>query len=325
MKNKRVLITGGAGLIGSHIADLVALEQPREIIILDNFVRGRRENLRQAASRFRLKVVEGDIRDQALLDKTLDGVDIVFHQAAIRITQCAEEPRLAFDVLAGGTFNVLEAAVKAGVSKVVAASSASVLGLAESFPTTEAHHPYNNRTIYGAAKTFNEGLLRSFNDMYGLDYVALRYFNVYGPRMDVHGVYTEVLIRWMERIAAGEPPLIHGDGLQTMDFVHVHDIARANLLAAKSAVSDEVFNVASGSETSLRELADRLIRIMGGKGLEPQHAPARKVNAVTRRLADTSKARDMLRFEAKVDLDQGLRDLVAWWRQERLATPVAAE
>ncbi|BCH27575.1 NAD-dependent epimerase [Mesorhizobium sp. L-8-10] len=324
MKNKRILITGGAGLIGSHIADLVALEQPRELLVLDNFVRGSPENLRQAASRFRLKIIEGDIRDEALLAKVMDGVDIVFHQAAIRITQCAEEPRLAFDVLAGGTFNVLEAAAKAGVSKVVAASSASVLGLAESFPTTEAHHPYNNRTIYGAAKTFNEGLLRSFAEMYGLNYVALRYFNVYGPRMDVHGVYTEVLIRWMERIASGEPPIIHGDGSQTMDFVHVHDIARANVLAAKSHVTDEVFNVASGTETSLRELADRLLRIMGSS-LEPTHAPARKVNSVTRRLADTTKAREMIGFEAKVGLDEGLRDLVAWWRQESLATRVAAE
>lgn len=324
MKNKRILITGGAGLIGSHIADLVALEQPRELLILDNFVRGSRENLRQAASRFRLKIIEGDIRDEAMLAKVMDGVDIVFHQAAIRITQCAEEPRLAFDVLAGGTFNVLDAAVKAGVSKVVAASSASVLGLAESFPTTEAHHPYNNRTIYGAAKTFNEGLLRSFAEMYGLNYVALRYFNVYGPRMDVHGVYTEVLIRWMERIASGQPPIIHGDGSQTMDFVHVHDIARANVLAAKSHVTDEVFNVASGTETSLRELADRLLHIMGSS-LEPTHAPARKVNSVTRRLADTAKARDMIGFEAKVGLDEGLRDLVAWWRQESLATRVAAE
>jgi UDP-glucose 4-epimerase len=324
MKNKRILITGGAGLIGSHIADLVAEEQPRELLILDNFVRGSQENLRQAASRFRLKVIAGDIQDRALLAKVFDGVDIVFHQAAIRITQCAEEPRLAFDVLAGGTFNVLEAAVNAGVSKVVAASSASVLGLAESFPTTEAHHPYNNRTIYGAAKTFNEGLLRSFAEMYGLNYVALRYFNVYGPRMDVHGLYTEVLIRWMDRIAAGEPPIIHGDGTQTMDFVHVHDIARANVLAAKSHVTDEVFNVASGTETSLRELADRLLVIMGSP-LTPQHAPARKVNGVTRRLADTSKAKRLLGFEAKVRLDEGLRDLVAWWRHERLATPVAAE
>jgi UDP-glucose 4-epimerase len=324
VKNKRVLITGGAGLIGSYIADLVAQEQPREIVILDNFVRGRRENLRDAAARFRLKIIDGDIRDTDLLAKAFDGVDIVFHQAAIRITQCAEEPRLAFDVLATGTFNVLEAAVKAGVSKVVAASSASVLGLAESFPTDESHHPYNNRTIYGAAKTFNEGLLRSFAEMYGLNYVALRYFNVYGPRMDVYGAYTEVLIRWMERIAAGEPPIIHGDGSQTMDFVHVRDIARANLLAAKSHVTDEVFNVASGTETSLRELADKLIRVMGAS-LEPQHAEARKVNGVTRRLADTAKAKDMLGFESHIRLDEGLRDLVDWWRHERAVTAEAAE
>ena len=324
MRNKRILITGGAGLIGSHIADLAALESPREIVILDNFVRGRRENLNQAASRTALTIVEGDIRDRALLAKLFDGVDIVFHQAAIRITQCAEEPRLAFDVLAGGTFDVLEAAVKAGVSKVVAASSASVLGLAESFPTTEAHHPYNNRTIYGAAKSFNEGLLRSFADMYGLRYVALRYFNVYGPRMDVYGAYTEVLIRWMERLAAGQAPLIHGDGAQTMDFVHVRDIARANMLAAKSDITDEVFNVASGAETSLLELARTLSHIMGST-LEPEHIPARKVNAVSRRLADTRKARDLLGFEARISLEDGLRGLVEWWRQERADTSVAAE
>jgi UDP-glucose 4-epimerase len=319
MKDKRILITGGAGLIGSHIADLVALDQPREILILDNFVRGRRENLRKAAAAFPLRIIEGDIRDRALLAKLFDGVDVVFHQAAIRITQCAEEPRLAFDVLAGGTFDVLEAAVTAGVSKVVAASSASVLGLAESFPTTEAHHPYNNRTIYGAAKAFNEGLLRSFAEMYGLRYVALRYFNVYGPRMDVHGVYTEVLIRWMERIASGQPPIIFGDGKDTMDFVHVHDIARANVLAAKSDVTDEVFNVASGTETSLLTLAQTLTRIMGSSP-EPQYAPARKVNAVPRRLADVRKARDLLGFEAQMSLEEGLRDLVAWWRSESAAT-----
>ncbi|HEY6630821.1 MAG TPA: NAD-dependent epimerase/dehydratase family protein [Rhizobiaceae bacterium] len=323
MRNKRVLITGGAGLVGSHIADLVAFEQPREIIILDNFVRGCRENLASAAAAFPLTVVEGDIRDRALLERAFKGVDVVFHQAAIRITQCAEEPRLAFDVLAGGTFNVLEAAVAAGVSKVVAASSASILGLAETFPTAETHHPYNNRTIYGAAKTFNEGLLRSFAEMYGLRYVALRYFNVYGPRMDVHGVYTEVLIRWMERIAGGLPPLIYGDGSQTMDFVHVRDIARANLAAAKSEVTDEVFNVASGTETSLLELARMLASAMGSP-LAPEHAPARSVNAVPRRLADVRKARDLLGFEASIRMEDGLRELVSWWRGEREARSVEA-
>jgi UDP-glucose 4-epimerase len=323
MKDKRILITGGAGLIGSHIADLLAAERPREIVVLDNFVRGRRENLMQAASATPLTIIEGDIRDRALLERTFKGIDIVFHQAAIRITQCAEEPRLAFDVLAGGTFDVLEAAVKFGVSKVVAASSASVLGQAESFPTTEDHHPYNNRTIYGAAKAFNEGLLRSFADMYDLNYVALRYFNVYGPRMDVHGVYTEVLIRWMERIEAGLPPIILGDGLQTMDFVHVHDIARANILAAKGPVTDEVFNVASGIETSLNELAEMLLAVMGST-LKPEYGPARKVNAVARRLASTDKARDLIGFSAEVDMEAGLRDLVAWWRRERIRGGQAA-
>nr|WP_204347332.1 NAD-dependent epimerase/dehydratase family protein [Rhizobium laguerreae] len=315
VRNQRVLITGGAGLIGSHIADLVALEKPREIIILDNFVRGRRDNLSTAIGGGSVNIIEGDIRDRALLARTFEGVDIVFHQAAIRITQCAEDPRLAFDVLAEGTFNVLEAAVRAGVSKVVAASSASVLGLAESFPTTEAHHPYNNRTIYGAAKTFNEGLLRSFAEMYGLRYVALRYFNVYGPRMDVYGAYTEVLIRWMERLATGMPPLIYGDGSQTMDFVDARDIARANLLAAKSDVTDEVFNVASGREISLRELAQMLSSIMG-VSLEPQHKEARAVNGVTRRLADISKAEKLLGFKAEISMEQGLRDLVAWWKMK---------
>lgn len=316
MKDKRILITGGAGLIGSHIADLVAREEPKEILILDNFVRGRRENLAVAVDNAPVTIVEGDIRDRVLLKELSQGIDVVFHQAAIRITQCAEEPRLAFDVLAGGTFDVLEAAVQAGVSKVVAASSASVLGLADTFPTTEEHHPYNNRTIYGAAKAFNEGLLRSFADMYGLRYVALRYFNVYGPRMDVYGAYTEVLIRWMERIAGGLPPIILGDGTQTMDFVHVHDIARANLLAAKSDVTDEVFNVASGSETSLRELAALLTKVMGSS-LEPQFGPARKVNAVPRRLASTAKAEKLLGFTSQVTMEEGLRDLVEWWRQEK--------
>lgn len=317
--NERILITGGAGLIGSHIADLLVRGGAPEILIYDNFVRGRRENLAWALAHGDVQVVEGDICDRRTLENAMQGVDIVFHQAAIRITQCAEEPRLALDVLAGGTFNVLEAAVRAGVKKVVAASSASVYGLAETFPTSERHHSYNNRTLYGAAKAFNEGLLRSFHEMYGLDYVALRYFNVYGPRMDIYGAYTEVLIRWMERIAAGRPPLILGDGLQTMDFVHVEDVARANVLAARSAVTDEVFNVATGRETSLNELAAALVAGMGSQ-LEPEHGPERKVNAVPRRLADTRAAERALGFKASISLEQGLVGLVGWWQSSRTAS-----
>lgn len=316
IRNRRILVTGGAGLIGSHITDQLIPEEPAEILILDNFVRGRRENLRWALANGPITLVEGDIRDRELLGTIMHGVDLVFHQAAIRITQCAEEPRLALEVLVEGTFNVLEAAVEAGVKKVVAASSASVYGLAEEFPTTEKHHPYNNRTLYGAAKTFNEGLLRSFNEMYGLDYVALRYFNVYGPRMDIYGAYTEVLIRWMDRIIDGKAPLIFGDGTQTMDFIYAEEIARANLLAAKADVTDEVFNIASAVETSLNDLAYALLKVMGSD-LKPEYGPERKVNPVPRRLADVSRTRDRLGFEAKVDLEEGLRRLVSWWQQER--------
>jgi UDP-glucose 4-epimerase len=323
MRTERVLITGGAGLVGSHIADLLVRENNPEIIVFDNFVRGRRENLSWAMAHGRIQIAEGDIRDPKLLREVMQGVDLVFHQAAIRITQCAEEPRLALEVLADGTFNVLEAAVAARVKKVVAASSASVYGLAEEFPTTERHHPYNNRTLYGAAKVFNEGLLRSFHEMYGLDYVALRYFNVYGPRMDIYGAYTEVLIRWMERIAAGRPPLILGDGTQTMDFVFIEDIARANLLAAKASITDQVFNVASGIETSLNDLAASLLRVMSSN-LKPEYGPARKVNAVPRRLAETGNAKEKIGFETQVGLDEGLRRLVAWWQASKAVAETAS-
>ena len=317
MQNKRILITGGAGLVGSHIADLLVKEGVSEIIVLDNFTRGCRDNLASAQANGPLVIVDGDIRDRQLLTDIMQDVDIVFHQAAIRITQCAEEPRLALEVLADGTFNVLEAAVKAGVKKIVAASSASIYGMAENFPTTESHHPYNNRTLYGAAKTFNEGLFRSFYEMYGLNYLGLRYFNVYGPRMDIYGVYTEVLIRWMERIIAGQPPLIFGNGEQTMDFVYIEDIARANILAAKADITDQVFNIASGIETSLNDLAHSLLKVMGSD-LQPEYKPERKVNPVQRRLADVSKAKHLLNFEAQVSLEEGLSRLVTWWQKQKL-------
>ncbi len=306
-------MTGGAGTIGSTLVDQLVAHGAAEVVVLDNFVRGRRENLSSAQASGKLTVVEGDVRDRALVAELTEGIDVVFHQAAIRITQCAEEPRLAHEVLVDGTFNVVEAAVAAGVRKLIAASSASVYGLATEFPTGELHHPYANDTLYGTAKTYNEGLLRSYHAMTGLDYVALRYFNVYGPRMDVYGLYTEVLVRWMERIVAGEPPLIFGDGTQTMDFVCVPDIARANVLAAEADVTDAVFNVASGVEASLLELAETLLRVMGSS-LSVEHGPERAVNGVTRRLADTSAARDALGFSAEIGLEEGLSQLVEWWR-----------
>lgn len=311
-----VLVTGGAGTIGSTIVDQLLDAGVGHVDVLDNLVRGRRANLETALESGRVTLVDGDIRDRDAVNDLTRGKDVVFHQAAIRITQCAEEPRLALEVLVDGTFNVLEAAVAGGVDKVVAASSASVYGMAEEFPTTERHHHHNNDTFYGAAKSFNEGMLRSFRAMYDLDYVLLRYFNVYGPRMDVHGLYTEVLVRWMERIADGQPPLIFGDGLQTMDFAYTVDIARSNILAAQSDIREGVYNIASGSETSLLELAQALLRAMDSD-LAVEHGPERAVNGVVRRLADISAARDDLGFVTEVGLEDGLRELVEWWRPQR--------
>jgi UDP-glucose 4-epimerase len=318
LQDARVLVTGGAGLVGSTIIDgLLADEGVGEIVVLDDFSRGTPQNLDQALTDGRVTVVKGDIRDRGTVVDAMAGIDVVFHQAAIRITQCAEDPRLAVEVLVDGTFNVIEAATDAQVRKVVAASSASVYGQAEELPTTERHHPWNNDTIYGAAKVFNEGMLRSMHRTRGLDYVALRYFNVYGPRMDIFGVYTEVLVRWMERIEAGQAPVIHGDGSQTMDFVFITDIARANLCAAKADVSDEVYNVGTGTQTSLRQLAEALTRAMGAGHLAPEFGPERTLVSVQDRKADVSKAARELGFTATVGLEEGLSRLVAWWRAAR--------
>ncbi|HEV7750729.1 MAG TPA: NAD-dependent epimerase/dehydratase family protein [Baekduia sp.] len=316
LQGDRAFVTGGGGAIGSNLVDQLVHAGAAEIVVLDNFVRGRRDNLAWALENGPVRLVEGDICDRDLVRDLTRDKDLVFHLAALRITQCAEEPRLANDVLVNGTFNVVEAAADEGVRKLIASSSASVYGLATEFPTTEDHHPYANDTLYGAAKVYNEGLLRSFHAMTGLDYVALRYFNVYGERMDIHGLYTEVLVRWMERITAGEPPIILGDGKQTMDFVFIADIARANVLAAASDVTDEVFNIACATETSLGDLATMLLKVMGSD-LDVEYGPPRGVNGVTRRLADIDKAHDRLGWAPEIDLEEGLTRLVEWWRAER--------
>lgn len=320
LKGKNVLVTGGTGFVGSHIVDLLLQAGCARVIVIDNMVRGRIGNLGRSLGDPRLSVVQADIRDAGLMRRLLDGIEIVYHQAALRITHCAAEPDQAMQVMVEATQSLLDLCVERRVEKVVFASSASVYGMADSFPTEETHHPYNNRTLYGAAKTFGEGLLRSYNDMYGLNYVALRYFNVYGPRMDLHGRYTEVLVRWMERLDAGAPPIIFGDGLQTMDMIHVTDVARANILAAQAPVSDVVLNVASQTETSLLDLAQGMAAAMGRPELKPVHQAARAINPVPRRLGSARLAESLIGFRATVPLDDGLRGLVDWWRQEQVAT-----
>jgi UDP-glucose 4-epimerase len=317
LRGANVLVTGGAGFIGSHLVDQLIDAGAVSVVVLDNLVRGRVSNLQAALRSNRVRLLTGDIRDRHLIDESVRGADYVFHMAALRITHCAAEPRLAMEVMVDATYDLFEACRSAGVKKVVFSSSASVYGMADSFPTTEAHHPYGNRTLYGAAKSFGESLLRSLNDMYGTNYVCLRYFNVYGPRMDIHGRYTEVLSRWMERLEDGQAPIIFGDGSQTMDMVHVRDIARANVLAAVSDASDIALNVGSGTETSLLGLAHTLARIMDRGKLQPIFQEARSINPVARRLADVSLARNAIGFESQISFEAGLRELVEWWRAER--------
>jgi UDP-glucose 4-epimerase len=322
LQGARCLVTGGAGFIGSTIVDRLLSEGASEIVVLDNFVRGTWANLETAISHPALRIVEGDICNASLVDELTEGIDFVFHQAALRITRCAEAPREAVDVLINGTLNVLESAVHHKVTKIVAASSASVYGDPSYLPMDEGH-PFNNRTMYGAGKIACEQMLRAYYTSYGLSYVAFRYFNVYGPRMDVTGVYTEVLIRWLDAIETGQPPLIFGDGTQSMDFVYVDDVARANILAAKTDVTDEVFNVGSGVQTSLRELCDLLLQLTGSQ-VRPEYRDARRVANVTARRATTSKAANLIAFKAEMSLKDGLQRLITW-REGLKATPVMLE
>ena len=310
------LVTGGAGFVGSTIVDQLLEAGAAEVRVIDNFVRGTWKNLECALETGRVKVVEGDIRDRDLVDELTAGADFVFHQAALRITRCAEAPREAVEVLMDGTLNVLESCVRHKVKKIVAASSASVYGDASYLPMDE-NHPFNNRTMYGAGKLANEQMLRAFYTTNGLPYVAFRYFNVYGPRMDLTGVYTEVLIRWLDAIEEGKPPLIFGDGLQSMDFVFVGDVARANLLAMQSDVTDEVFNVGTGVQTNLNELCACLLKLAGSP-LKPEYRESRKLVEVRSRQAATEKAERLLGFRTTVTLEDGLKQLIEWRNSNRV-------
>lgn len=307
------MITGGAGFIGSHIADALCREKGR-VIIYDNFIRGNESNLKDVMDSGDVEVIRGDITDLQGLKKAMKGVDYVFHQAALWLLTCEENPREALRVNVEGTFNVLDACMDNGVKKLVAASSSSVYGNGIYFPTDE-NHPFNNDLFYGATKVADEQFMRAFHRKYGLDFVGLRYLNAYGPRMDYRSAYVMVIMNFLNKIERGEPPEIFGDGSATLDLVYVEDIARANILAMKSDITNEFFNVAGGRETTLKELLDTILELMGSD-LKPVYRP-RDENLVVRRYGCPKKAHEMLGFSATTTLREGLEKVIKWWREDR--------
>ena len=312
IKDSIILVTGGAGFIGSYVIEELVPLQPKKIIIIDNFIRGTRANMKNFINNPVVELHEGDIRDNELLEKCIAGTDFVFHMAALRINACAANPRDGFDVMLKSTFEIASLCAKHKVKKIIYSSSASVYGLAQHFPTPETDNPYNNQTFYGAAKMWGEQLFRSYKFMYGLDYVALRYFNAYGPRMDTDGKYTEVMIKWLDCIKDNKSPLIYGDGSTTMDFVYVKDIAKANIAALQADVTDEAFNIGNCEETSLKQLLDVLLKV-NNSNLTPEFREENSINPVSRRLADISKAKKLLHFTPTVSLEKGMKELTEWY------------
>ncbi len=312
IRGKKLVVVGGAGLIGSHTVDQLTREDVREIVVYDNFVRGRAENLAQALKdpRVRIYDVGGDIMQTDILESALEGADGVLHFAALWLLQCHEYPRSAFDVNVRGTFNVMEACVKKGVKRLVYSSSASVYGDAVREPMDE-DHPFNNKNFYGATKIAGEAMLRAFHHRYGLDFVGLRYMNVYGPRQDYHGAYIAVIMKMLDAIDRGEGPTILGDGSEAFDFVAVEDCAAANVCAIKAQASDRFYNVGTGKRTSLKELAEMLLEITGCR--QPiRYAPRSQATLVRNRIGDPRRASEELGFTARLDLREGLRRLIEW-------------
>jgi UDP-glucose 4-epimerase len=317
IRGKKFIVVGGAGLIGSHTVDHLVKEDVREIVIYDNFVRGRLENLSSSLKDPRVRVFDigGDISQTDILEAALDRADGVFHFAALWLLQCHEFPRSAFDVNIRGTFNVMEACIKKEVKRLVYSSSASVYGDAVREPMDE-EHPFNNQNFYGATKIAGEAMLRAFHFRYGLNFVGLRYMNVYGPRQDYHGAYIAVIMRMLDAIDQGKGPTILGDGSEAFDFVAVEDCAAANVCAMKADSVDRFYNVGTGTRTSLKELAQMLLTLTGCK--EPiLYAPRSQATLVRNRIGCPKRARSEIGFSAKIDLMDGLRRLIDWRRSHR--------
>jgi UDP-glucose 4-epimerase len=320
LKGARVLVIGGAGFIGSHVVEELLKEEVKEVIIFDNFARGKMEHISQVLKNPRCRLFEagGDITRVDILDKAVEGMDYVFHTAALWLLHCKDFPRSAFEVNIGGTFNVLEACVKHKVKKLIFSSSASVYGDAVEVPMTE-NHPFNNRNFYGATKISGEAMCRAIFDRYGLNYVGLRYMNVYGPRQDQTAVYTGVIPIVLNNIDAKQPPVVNGDGSQAYDFIYVEDVARANILALKSDATDQFYNVGTGVQTSIKELCNTILRLKKSK-LKVKYKPYAPGDAralVKNRIGDPKKAKAELGFMYKYDLEQGLKKLISWREKQK--------
>lgn len=312
VRGKKFVMVGGAGLIGSHTVDRLLKEDIGEVIIYDNFVRGTRENLNDALKDPRVRVydVGGDVMQTDILQSAFEGADGVFHLAALWLLQCHEYPRTAFDVNVRGTFNVMEACVAKGVKRLVWSSSASVYGDAVEEPMTESH-PFNNQNFYGATKIAGEAMMRAYHHRYGLNFVGLRYMNVYGPRQDYHGAYIAVIMKMLDAIDKGESPTIMGDGSEAFDFVAVEDCGLSNVCAMKAETVDSFYNVGTGRRTSLKELAERLIALTGCQ--QPiRYAPRSQATLVRNRIGSPKKASQEIGFTAEIGLDEGLRRLIEW-------------
>lgn len=312
LAGKKLLVIGGAGLIGSHTIDRLLQHDVKEVVIYDNFARGRQENLANALKDPRCKVYEvgGDILQADILDSAMKGVNGVFHLAALWLLQCHEYPRTAFNVNVGGTFNVMEACVANNVERLVYSSSASVYGDSVTDPMTE-EHPFNNKNFYGATKICGEAMLRSFHHRYGLDYIGLRYMNVYGPRQDYHGAYIAVIMKMLDAIDNGDAPTIMGDGSEAFDFVAVEDCAKANVCGMASGAKDEFYNVGTGKRTTLKELAEKLLNLTGCNK-EINYAERSQATLVRNRIGCPVKASAEIDFTADIDLDDGLKRLIDW-------------
>jgi UDP-glucose 4-epimerase len=314
LNGKRLLLIGGAGLIGSHIVDQLVDTPVREIVVFDNFVRGSRSNLEHSAKSPKVRIVDGSMTDRATLDKAMAGIDGVFLLASLWLGECVNDPRSAWEVNTLGTWNVVEAVRAHGVQRVVYSSSASVYGNAVVTPMTE-EHPFNNRTTYGATKIANEQMFRAMYEQHKLSYVGLRYMNIYGVRMDYEGTYVSVIMKVLDRIFAGERPVIFGDGSQVYDFIYVGDAASANILAMQADCDDEFFNVGMGIGTSINELVKELLELTGSH-LQPEYR-AEAQSFVTHRIGSTAKAERRLGFRATTPLREGLRKVVAWRQAQR--------